>query len=130
MKNKKVSRADEAMDELMKVIKLETERYDSLTGQERMKSAATIAMAADKIQKLEDTTNTKRSGTRDFWAKVAAITAETGVGVAGLYLTQKNMKYIRAYEEENVIRGECAKSAAKAGLGLFQTALKIVKFKH
>lgn len=126
----KVSRADEAIDELMKVIRIETERYDKITDPKARKDAAdSIAVLADKVQKLEETTNAKRSGTKEFWLKVAAITTETGVGVAGLVLTQKNMKYIKIFEEENVIRSEVGKTAAKAGLGIFQTALKIVRFR-
>lgn len=126
----KVSRADETMDELMKVIRIETERYDKIEDPKARKDAAeSIAVLADKIQKLEATTNEKRSGTREFWAKVAAITAETGVGVLGIYFTQKNIKYIKDWEDTNVIRGEVGKSVAKACLGLSQTALKVIRFK-
>lgn len=125
---KKKRKSEEAMDALMKCIEAETERFDEIEdSKERRDAAQNIKDLAEQIQKLEATTNERRGGTRDFWLKVAGITAETGVGVAGLVLTQKNMKYIRAFEEENVIRTEVAKSASKAALGIGKEATKIFK---
>lgn len=125
---KKQTKSEEAMDKLMKCIDSEVERYDSLKdSKERRDAAQNIADLANQIQKLEDTTNTKRSGTRDFWLKVSGITAEAGLGVAGLILTQRNMKFIRTFEEENVIRTDVAKAASKAALGIGERAAKILR---
>lgn len=125
---KKQTKSEEAMEKLMKCIDSEVERYDSLSDtKERRDAAQNIADLANQIQKLEETTNAKRGGTRDFWLKVGGITAETGLGVAGLILTQKNMKFIRTFEEENVIRTDVAKAASKAALGIGERAAKILR---
>ena len=125
---KQVSKAEEAMEDLMKVIQIETERFDSIEDPKARKDAAeSIAVLADKVQKLEDTTNAKRSGSKEFWLKVGMITAETSIGIAGLVLSQKNLKYIRAFEEENVIRTDVAKAVSKAGLGVADRVGRIVR---
>jgi len=126
--SKKVSRTDEAADELMKVIKKESERYDGLEdAKARKDSAESMAALAEKVQKLEDTNVTKRSGWRDFFAKVGAIAAEIGLGVAGLVLTQKNIKETREYEEEHVIRGEADKAVTKNALNANEKRPKVLK---
>ena len=124
----KVSRADEAADELMKVLKQESERYETLDdAKARKDSAESMAALAEKVQKLEDTTVTKRSGWRDFFAKIGAIAAEIGLGVAGLVLTQKNIKETREYEEEHVIRGEADKAVTKNALNVNEKRPKVMK---
>lgn len=124
----KVSRADEAADELMKVLKQESERYETLDdAKARKDSAESMAALAEKVQKLEDTTVTKRSGWRDFFAKIGAIAAEIGLGVAGLVLTQKNIKETREYEEEHVIRGEADKAVTKNALNVSEKRPKVMK---
>lgn len=124
----KVSRADEAADELMKVLKQESERYETLDdAKARKDSAESMAALAEKVQKLEDTSVTKRSGWRDFFAKIGAIAAEIGLGVAGLVLTQKNIKETREYEEEHVIRGEADKAVTKNALNVNEKRPKVMK---
>lgn len=124
----KVSRADEAADELMKVLKQESERYETLDdAKARKDSAESMAALAEKVQKLEDTGVTKRSGWRDFFAKIGAIAAEIGLGVAGLVLTQKNIKETREYEEEHVIRGEADKAVTKNALNVSEKRPKVMK---
>ena len=124
----KVSRADEAADELMKVLKQESERYETLDdAKARKDSAESMAALAEKVQKLEDTSVTKRSGWRDFFAKIGAIAAEIGLGVAGLVLTQKNIKETREYEEEHVIRGEADKAVTKNALNVGEKRPKVLK---
>lgn len=115
-----------AMEELMEVLHKEVEVYDTTEDPvKRMKQAATIAMMADKVQKLEATTNEKRSGTKDFWLKVGAITAEVTVSGLGMYFTQRNLRYIGGFELETPIRYEVGKATSKAGLNVGTTASKI-----
>lgn len=131
-KNKK---SEKAMNCLMKALEYEAEHYDSSADpKERAKSAAAMSLLADKIQKLEDSENVKRSGDRDFWLKVAGITASTGLGVAGMVQTQKNLNVLTRFEDENVVRTTSdrfkASNGLKVGEFLDRTGSSILRMLH
>lgn len=109
---KEETESKKAMEALMTVIEKEVANYDKLEAKDRPKAAATIAVLADKIQKLENTSNEKSNASKEFWLKVGAISIESGLTITGLYFTQKNIKYLHTFEETEVIRTATSKEVA------------------
>ena len=116
-----------AEERLYETLETEVNDYSSLTGEERTKAAARIAMMADKIQKLDSNTVQENGNMKELMAKSAMIAAEVGLSVTGFVLAQKNKKFISAFEVENVIRGDAMKAASRDLLNVAGKAGSYVK---
>lgn len=132
---KKVSESQKAMDRLMKALEYESSQYEKVSDpKERAKCAAAMSLLADKIQKLEETGDAKRSGNRDFWLKVAGVVTTAGFSAYGVIQTNKNLKLLTAFEDENVIRTtsdkSVASSALKVGEFLDRTGNSVLRIIH
>lgn len=115
--SKKVSKTDEATEVLMDMIKSEQERFNGTDdSKERKDAAENVSVMADKIGRLEDVANSKKSGIKDRIIQGVRITVDVVLGGLGLYFTQKNLHYIDEHEEEHVVRGEAEKYVVKESL--------------